>query len=154
MVAPTVAPTESASCFAGSETVLLEKGETVPILALKVGDRVLAADINGKATFSEIVAVPHGLNNDRKVFSQIRTVTGRDIKLTPNHIILSGACNAALPLALVKADDVKVGSYVQSVDGRSRGSCFPRTRRVFWKTRLHYARKSRRRERHCGFSFR
>ena len=115
-VAPTVAP--DASCFAGSETVLLEKGETVSISSLKVGDRVLAADINGKATFSEVVAVPHGLNNDRRVFSQIRTVTGRDIKLTPNHMILAGACNAALPLALIKAEDVKVGSCVQSVDGR------------------------------------
>ena len=42
------------SCFAGSETLLLESGRSKPISEINVGDRILAADSTGRTAFSEV----------------------------------------------------------------------------------------------------
>jgi Hint module len=42
------------SCFAGSETLLLESGRSKPISEINVGDRILAADSMGRTSFSEV----------------------------------------------------------------------------------------------------
>lgn len=44
----------SSSCFAGSETLLLESGVSKPISEINVGDRILAADSMGRTAFSEV----------------------------------------------------------------------------------------------------
>ena len=56
-VAPTMAPVVpvvASSCFAGTETVLYESGESKLISTVKVGDRVLASTSSGKTVFSEV----------------------------------------------------------------------------------------------------
>lgn len=47
----------SDSCFAGSETVQLEGGDTVALSEVRVGDRVLAAAADGRFVFSEVASV-------------------------------------------------------------------------------------------------
>ena len=42
------------SCFAGSETLLLESGRSKLISEINVGDRILAADSMGRTAFSEV----------------------------------------------------------------------------------------------------
>lgn len=49
----------------------------------------------------------------------ICTDSGRDLTLTPNHFILCGTLQEN-PI-LTKAEDVEVGSYVMTVDGKERG---------------------------------
>jgi len=85
-----------------------------------VGDKVLAADDNGNTLFSEVVSVPHAPNNVYATFAQIITESGRDIKLTPDHLISAGACDSASTLPLVMARDVKTGSCLQTVAGREK----------------------------------
>ena len=45
---------KKSSCFAGSETLLLECGASRPISDISVGDRILAADSMGRTAFTEV----------------------------------------------------------------------------------------------------
>jgi len=114
---PTSSPAKS--CFAGSEVVTLESGESKLISNVQVGDRVLAADAKGNQRFSEVIYVPHMDNRDKAHVNQITTVSGRDIKLTADHMIFaSAACDASY--ALAAAGKVAVGSCLQTVDGAEK----------------------------------
>jgi Hint module len=105
------------ACFAGSETVTLESGETKPIYEVRAGDRVLAADASRQTIFSEVVFVPHGLNADKALFTHITTTQGSDIKMTHSHILPAGACNSTSPLPDVYASSVTVGDCIMTVSG-------------------------------------
>ena len=119
--APTLAPVSAAaSCFAGSETVAMESGDVKFISEVQVGDRVLAATAAGKTVYSEVVYVPHGANKESAVFAHITTESGRDVKMTMNHILPSGVCGSSLPL--VYASEVSVGSCIQTVSGEEKVS--------------------------------
>ena len=105
-------------CFAGSETLHLESGEVRFISDIRVGDRVLAADAAGRTSYSDVVFVPHRANNDDALFTHITTASGRDIKMTPSHIILAGSCHLSGPLPLTYALSVNVGDCVMTVSGK------------------------------------
>jgi len=106
-------------CFSGSESVQLESGASKPLSEVSVGDRVLAASADGKTLFSPVVAMPHALNEAKAVFQHISAASGRDIKLTPLHLIANGACGSG-KFSLVQANTVQVGSCLRSVDGEER----------------------------------
>ena len=89
---------------------------------VKVGDRVLAADAQGKSFYSDVVFVPHGANEDRALFVHITTALGRDIKMTGSHIIPSGPCGTTSPLPLTYAKNVRVADCVMTVSGEERVS--------------------------------
>jgi Hint module len=103
------------ACFAGSETLHLESGEVRAISNVRVGDRVLSADAAGRTSYSDVVFVPHRANSDDALFTHITTASGRDIKMTPSHIILAGPCHSPLPLTY--ASLVSVGDCVMTVSG-------------------------------------
>jgi Hint module len=116
-MAPVAAPTyTTSSCFAASETVQLESGDTKFVADVRIGDRVLAADSTGKSVFSPVVYLPHGANKDIATFNQISTRNGRDVKMTMNHVIFAGACGSTLPL--VYASEVAVGDCINTVSGQ------------------------------------
>jgi len=107
----------ASTCFAGSETVELASGAIVPISEVKVGDKVLAFSASAQSTvFSDVVATPHPKNNNEAVFQHISLASGKDIKLTADHLVAAGKCDlAALPLA--RAADVETGDCVQTTEG-------------------------------------
>ena len=105
------------ACFAGSETLSLESGEVRAISDVRVGDRVLSADAAGRTSYSDVVFVPHRANSDNALFTYITTASGRDIKMTPSHIILAGPCDSSAPLPLTYASSVSVGDCVMTVSG-------------------------------------
>ena len=106
----------SAVCFSGSETVSLESGSVISISDVKVGDRVLAADLSGTLSFSEVISVPHSKNDIQTDFVELITKSGKSIKLTPGHMILAGAC-IGNDQELVRAAAVPVGACLSTVDG-------------------------------------
>lgn len=108
--------TDPHSCFAGSESVTMQNGEGKLISNVQVGDIVLAADASGKTSFSPVVFVPHGANENTANFVHITTVGLRDVKMTFNHIIPAGLCGSALPL--VYASKVSVGDCIMTVAGQ------------------------------------
>jgi len=109
-------PTAAKSCFAGSETMQMESGEIKQISHAQIGDRVLVFSTE-KATFaySDIIAIPHATNEAPATFSHITTVSGNDIKMTVDHLVLAGVCGNNAEL--VQASSVRVGECVHTVTG-------------------------------------
>lgn len=109
-------------CFAASEVVTLESGGSKPLPEVVVGDRVLAADSTGKLLFADVVAVPHASNTVRSHFVRLETHSGRDLKLTPAHLLLAGEPGAGnrcemASLALISARSISAGMCVLTVEG-------------------------------------
>lgn len=118
--ATTTTSSSSSSCFAGSEAVVLASGESVSIADVRVGDKVLACDLAAQRTvFSDVIAVPHARNNHAAEFQQITLETGRDIKMTSEHLLPAGQCSLS-SLPLTRAADVLVGDCVQTTEGPVR----------------------------------
>ena len=107
------------SCFAGTEQVTLEYGHTKAMSDVRVGDRVLTVNAKGEQVFSHVVYLPHGRNEQRTAFAQVSTESGRDLKMTMNHMLPAGAC-ALSTLPLIAAAQVVVGDCVQTVSGREQ----------------------------------
>ena len=108
------------SCFAGSELLTLENGATKAMADVAVGDRVLTVNAKGQQVFSDVVYLPHGKNDERAIFVTIATEAGRDLKLTTNHFLPAGKCDAAAALPVITADRVSVGDCVQTMSGREK----------------------------------
>ena len=110
--------TASNACFAGSEVVTLENGASKSIAEVQIGDRILSADVQGKTSFSDVVYVPHGANTIEATFVVLTTESGRNVKMTTNHILPVGQCGAAMTVR--RADAVSTGDCVMTVDGEEK----------------------------------
>lgn len=66
--------------------------------------------------YTQIIAVPHKANDVSAIFEHIHLASGNDIKLTPDHLLQSGACGAKVTLKY--ASEVMVGDCVQTADGQ------------------------------------
>jgi len=105
-------------CFAGSETVTLGSGQVVPISDVSVGDVVLASDATGVLKYSKVIAVPHERNSERATFTQVTVASGRDLKLTADHLMLVAKdCQHS---ELLSASEVTVGMCAVTVGGMER----------------------------------
>ena len=119
--APVSSPssTSTSACFAGTELVTLESGETKSLTQVKVGDRVLTMSAkSGKMVFSDIAYLPHGSNTKSTTFVKITTTSGRDLKMTMNHMIPVGTCDTKQSLTYLPASEIVVGDCVETVNGR------------------------------------
>ena len=123
LVTPTVpasSPTSSPACFAGTERVTLHNGTAKAIADVAVGDRILTVNAQGEQVYSDVAYLPHGKNAAKAVFTVLATASGRDLKMTANHMLPAGACDAAGSLPVVAASAVVVGDCVQTVSGREQ----------------------------------
>ena len=98
----------------------MESGGLKAMNSIRLGDRVLAANAQGETHFSDVVFVPHGANKDKATFVHATTETGRDLKLTMNHVLPAGICGATL--ALKYASKVSVGDCINTISGQERVS--------------------------------
>ena len=103
------------ACFADSEVVTMENGMTKSIAEVQIGDRILSADVQGKTSFSDVVYIPHSANDIEATFIMLTTETGRNVKMTTNHILPAGQCGATMTVR--RADAVSAGDCVMTVDG-------------------------------------
>jgi len=101
----------TSSCFSGSESLTLISGETVSMDQVKIGDQVQVASFDGKmTTFSPVIAIPHPRGNSEKAsFVHLTTETGRDIRMTGDHLVMSGVCGATV-------NSLKVASSLKPTD--------------------------------------
>ena len=97
------------ACFAGSELVTLESGSDKQMSEIQIGDRILTVNNKGEQVFSDVVYLPHGANEERTTFTVVTTESGRDLKMTANHILPAGACASPSTLSAIAASQVKVG---------------------------------------------
>ena len=78
-----------------------------------VGDRVLTINAKtGAQVFSDVVYLPHGKNEERTIFTNIATESGRDVKMTANHVLPAGSCALAL-LPMIEAHQVSTHTLHQ-----------------------------------------
>ena len=86
---------EDIGCFWESSMVRTSGGEQKMISDVKVGDSVLAVDERGIMRFSEVILQLHKDLEYTTEFQVIRTKTGRNLTLTPTHLIYKGDANQA-----------------------------------------------------------
>lgn len=108
-------------CFAGTELVQMADGSSRMMSDLQIGDEILTADRSGKQSFSPVVAIPHPKSSVAATFVQLSTASGKDIKMTSEHLIACEAsCVASASPSLMKADAVRAGMCLySSVEGGS-----------------------------------
>lgn len=102
-------------CFAGSEMVHLESGNSIPMDQVQLGDRILVGS-GQEVEFADVVYLPHAKNSVESSFVEIETVGAKSVKMTAGHYVLAGDCNAASTLKAAK--DLAVGQCIDSVDGQ------------------------------------
>ena len=71
-----------------------------------------------------MIYVPHGTNTERSDFVHITTDSGRDVKMTQNHILPAGVCGSSLPL--IYASAVSEGHCIQTIVGHEMVSTIDR----------------------------
>lgn len=87
------------------------------ISEVSVGDRILAYSPSTKSfTYSDVVYIPHEKNQKPSVFTQLATKDGRDIMLTPAHMIVAGDCGSEL--SLKAASSVSSGECLLDHNGK------------------------------------
>jgi len=82
-------------CFWGANMVHLSSGRQKKISDVRVGDSVLAVDQNGKLLFSQVIMQLTQAPEVTAEFHVIRTKTGRNLTLTPKHLIYKAENNKA-----------------------------------------------------------
>ena len=89
------------------------------ISEIKIGDIITVATMKGdRAGFSPVVAIPHGKNNQEAEFTVLLTDTGRDIKMTADHLVMGGSCTEKM--SLVQADSLKLNDCILTVSGTAK----------------------------------
>lgn len=88
-------------CFSGDSTVQLASGVTKTMADLEVGDSILSADAAGKLSYSEVAFKPHGANSKGADFVSVTTESGKTVKATPTHLLVS--CDGSLVQAKAAA---------------------------------------------------
>lgn len=81
---------KSGGCFPGSATVTLEDGRRRPVKDLRAGDRVLAADDEGRPVYSDFIMFLDRDPSAKMLFYVIETESGQEITLTAAHLLFVG----------------------------------------------------------------
>ncbi|XP_042533047.1 sonic hedgehog protein [Dipodomys spectabilis] len=113
---------KSGGCFPGWATVHLERGGTKPVRELRPGDRVLAADEQGRLLYSDFLAFLDRDDRARKVFYVIETREPRArLLLTAAHLLfVAPPHNGSAPAGrrALFASSVRPGQRVYVASGR------------------------------------
>lgn len=126
---------KSGGCFPGSATVALEQGVRIPVKDLRPGDRVLAADGQGKLVYSDFLLFMDKEETVRKVFYVIETSPPRErLRLTAAHLIFVAQAHpgndsggdfrsvfGSAGFHSMFASSVRAGHRVLTVDREGRG---------------------------------
>ena len=86
----------------------MESGVQVPMMQVRVGDRVMV----GQHQYSEVFMFTHALGDVRHKFVSLKTAAGNVIQLTSGHHIYASG-------KLVRADQVQIGAKLRLADGTS-----------------------------------
>ncbi|XP_062843787.1 tiggy-winkle hedgehog protein [Trichomycterus rosablanca] len=125
---------KSGGCFPASASVLLADGSRKRVEDLKVGDRVLAADEDGNAVYSDFIAFLDRDASVRRTFLVLETSEpGVALMLTPAHLVFVRDDSAASGMLAKFASSVRPGQEVfvsEGGRGRLRAALVERVRTV------------------------
>ncbi|CAD5220769.1 unnamed protein product [Bursaphelenchus xylophilus] len=100
----------SLQCFSGDMLVETPSGHK-RMDELEVGDLVMSMD-GALITYSKVVMFLHRKEKEDALYRHIRTSNGRDLKITPYHLMYTTKCKAGDRLRLVKAADIVIGDCI------------------------------------------
>lgn len=120
---------KSGGCFPGSSTVTLQDGTKKAVQDLRTGDRILAADDDGKPIFTDFIMFIDQDSTTRRMFYVIETDSGQKITLTAAHLLFVGHNSTEDEedeeeeglMSAVFASQVRPGQKVLVFDERRRG---------------------------------
>jgi len=98
-------------CFSGDDTVTLESGAAKLFSDLAIGDKIQTADASGVLSFSNVVVLPHAVNNKLTSFVKVVTSSGKSLKATKMHLLQK--CDGSLAYA----GSLFKGDCLRTVDG-------------------------------------
>jgi len=98
-------------CFSGDDSVTLENGSTKLFSELAIGDKIQTADAAGALSFSNVVALPHTVNNKLASFVNVVTASGKSLKATKMHLLQQ--CDGSLAYA----GSLSEGDCLRTIDG-------------------------------------
>lgn len=133
---------KSGGCFPGSSTVTLQDGSSKAVRDLRPGDAVLAADGQGKPTYTEFIMFLDQDSTTRRLFYVIETTAGQKITLTAAHLLFVGHGNSTAGagagaqdrMSAVFASQVRAGQKVFVFDP-DRSRLFPvSVKRIYTQT--------------------
>ena len=105
------------SCFSKDTLLQLENGSTIKITDAKLGNKILSYSLKeNKLKYSPIIAIPHEENNILSQFVEIKTFSGKNIKMTDFHLIPL-LKNNKRSFELSKAIDAEINDIIITVDG-------------------------------------
>ncbi|XP_068566027.1 sonic hedgehog protein [Cebidichthys violaceus] len=113
---------KSGGCFPGSSTVTLQDGTEKAVKHLQTGDRVLAADDDGKPIYTDFIMFIDQDSTTRRLFYVIETDSGQKITLTAAHLLFVGRNSTeGERMSAIFASQVRSGQKVFVFDSeRSR----------------------------------
>jgi hypothetical protein len=100
--------------------VTTSTGKSKKIADVQVGDAIQTISSSGSVSFADVVFVVHESNSQRAKFVNVEIANGKILKVTPDHLVLTGVCSAgafASSEALVKAESIKTGDCVLTPTG-------------------------------------
>nr|XP_061810016.1 sonic hedgehog protein-like isoform X1 [Nerophis lumbriciformis] len=109
---------KSGGCFPASSTVILRDGSTKPVKDLQSGDKILAADAEGKLLFTDFLMFIDRDSTTRRLFHVVETDAGHRITLTAAHLLfVVNNSTEGRGASAVFASEVRPGQEVLVPDG-------------------------------------
>lgn len=99
------------TCFSASDKVMLPSGAAIMLNKVRIGDEILTADADGEFSFAKVVSMPHPINSELTSFLEIGTDSGKVVRATDKHLMVT--CDGSL----ARADSLRTGDCLRSVDG-------------------------------------
>ncbi|XP_063979467.1 indian hedgehog protein isoform X2 [Diachasmimorpha longicaudata] len=102
---------KSGGCFPGRSSVLTSTGPK-PLSSLEVGEEIASLDSNGEIVFSEMIAFLDYAPSSKRQFIRLTTFSGRQLTLTPSHLVPVEPKDLKIPSSTFYAANVQVGDRI------------------------------------------
>ncbi|KAF5826640.1 hypothetical protein DUNSADRAFT_2457 [Dunaliella salina] len=83
--------------------------------SLRLGDDVMVLNREGKATWAPLLFMAHAYKDIPTVFVELRTISGRSIRASPDHLLMLSTTPKWDNVQALPAKDASIGMYVFSI---------------------------------------
>ncbi|XP_068226181.1 uncharacterized protein [Palaemon carinicauda] len=103
------------ACFPGTAKVSTSDGTFTTMDKLRTGDEVLAVDESGQIVASSVLGFMDRRPDEISLYLTLRTATGQNLTLSPNHVLFKSALNSSHPVSAF-GSDINIGDVIFSVN--------------------------------------